>query len=445
MGFWDFLGLNSKSSVTAPASLPLVSSTTANVPPDAGGGTDASSEFSLTETSNAILRATLSGQDVVRYGNPDPVKCPVKEVSLKPTDYNYVPDAEQAIPHGEGVTLEILLGQPAQDYDPVSLNAAILSTLSAIPSLAGKVAAKPAKSHQQTYGDVWKELKPLLEQKQGAFTAQELAMIDQFFVASQGKPDQAETWEKAIKAHHNDGKVWIDIQSKELPKDGKAVASADERIAEYFKTHHDHILAQVKAKAFALGILQPNDLVNLDMSVETTGYNVAVGFGTKATVTTDAQTGAPLTAGELAKKMTETPLSKIDTKKIENIFTEVLLASGKELPPMLPRIMDGHMLSQIISARTNNDPAIGAVLANHEMFKSEEDIKAQKEAVAKQHAILLNPAQISQTADRKPMLTLDFQLPEGKTLTGLQEEIVNAAAQMRVGAQPRGMARGAAA
>lgn len=407
-------------------------------------------EFSLTDTTSAILKATLANQTVIRYGNPAPVRFHANSVSLEKGGMGggrmVSLDDSQSIPKGETVSLNVKLAHKATDYDLVSANQAMVNVLKAIPKIGHLIEAKPVHATPPTYADVEAELLPLLAKHKDALGANNIAIITQYLEANKGARDAVtSSWRSGIEASHFEGKVRIRVNAQSLPSDKDAVTSSDEGIVHYFEQHRAHILEQVKQKALALGVLKPEDLTHLDMDVQATGWNIEATFGTKASVTTDAD-GHTLTPIELAKKMTETPLAKVDTKKLGEIFTQVLTES-KDLPPIMPRIMNGHMLKEILQSRLPNDPEIAAVIAKHEMFKSEADLKAEEELAAKNHKIIVSEvAAHSIPNTNADELSMSFELPHGVKLTDVLMGIANAKAQMQVGAQPRmGFAAGIAA
>jgi hypothetical protein len=223
------------------------------------------------------------------------------------------------------------------------------------------------------------------------------------------------------------------------------VKSTDEEIVHYFTAHHDQILAAVKEKALALGVLKPSDLDHLDMHAKANGWCIGLKFGTKAATDTDPATHQKLTPVELANKMTESPLASIDTKKLGEIFTDVLL-SAKELPPITPRILDPHMVKELLNKRMGADPTVAAVIAKHDMFKTEDEVKAAVDKEAKSGLIPIGEPSTGTAANGKPVVELSFRLPVGVKPEDALRGIIANRSQLLLSAQPasQGFAAGVA-
>jgi hypothetical protein len=404
---------------------------------DAGADT-ASQEFSLTDAASQVLGAQLSKQTVIRHGfkGEEPASFPVAGVTLKssgshPSHMMSLSGENNDIVKGDSVTLAVKLNRPATDYTLESLNKALHAVLSGVPALAGKIEA-PAVVKPQNLADVWQELKPLLAAHPKAFSEKERAMIAAYFEANKGTDANARSWGETIDASHNEGKVTIRIEAHEMPQDKNAVVSSDAALVEYFNQHHDQLLAKVKEKAVALGVVTAEDLAQLNMHIEATGWNIQADFGTKPASDIDPVTQQKLTPVELAKKMTETPLAKIDTKKLGAIFTQALLESSHELPPMLPRILDGHLLAGILKQRLAHEPKVEALIVGHDMFKNREEVQAAETARANSGKIKLEAAYASETSTGQSELSLSFDLPAGMNMTQLLDSITGAKAQRTV-------------
>lgn len=430
----------------------------------ANAGAAPASEFSLTDETNKVLKRLLYSQYVNRVGYNAGVNFPVQAVTLSASDNSthgggirIGGEAEPNTPRGETVTMEVSLSRPSTDYDKPSLQNALPVVLNMLPGLKGKIIAKPAQQKHATYTDVEKELLALLAKKPGTFSAGEIAVIKQFFEAEPNASDEAPTshWDSKINARHNEGKVNISIEARELTSDKGTKISSDSVILDYFKAHHDELLNKVKEKAVALGVVKAEDLAKLDLHATANGWSIDVQLGTRPAVEVDATTHEKMTAEQRAKAFTETPLAKIDTNKLSEIFTEALLESNKELQPLMARIISPHMLADVLKKRLHNDPNIAAFIQKHEMFMSVEEKKAQKENALAQGAILIEEPYVGglqslsgkNEANKNGIARVSFDLPYGVSLQDLMKSIVSAknqiglegqaqqrAAQMAVGA-----------
>lgn len=414
--------------------------------PDAAN--DTHPEFSLTLSAQNVLTTLLRGNSVKRIGHNAAHPYPAAEVEFTSNGIaggEYIGlDEASPTPKGEAVTMTVKLNRPATDFNEQQLKNALPVLLNAIPMLHGKIIAKAAQALPPTYKDAGKELSILLSKNPGKLSQDEIGVLGQFFEAHQAESDKAGgRWSSAISSNHFEGKVNVGINARELPGDKDATVSSDETIVNFFKAHQEMILSKVKEKALALTdkngapVLQPSDLNTLDMHATASGWSINLQLGTKAQTDVDAN-GTKLTAEQLAKNMTETPLAKIDTKQLDRIVTEALLESqldqGQKLDPIMARIMDAPMLAGILRKKMPGNPEIEAFLAKHEMFMTPEQEKAKAEAVSKNNLIELPEAVLipGKSLDGKTNgeLTIRFNLPEGVTLQDLLKNIYENRAQM---------------
>lgn len=413
-----------------------------------GGVEDAPQEaFSLTDTAQRVIGAGLSKQMVVRHGfnGEEKATFPVAGVKISAGHgrEDFVLYDERQMLKGDTVRMSIRLSKPVTDYHLDSFNQAIGKVLASIPTLQGKVDMK-AMHKPQHYADIWQELQSVLAAHPHVFSEKERAMIAQFFDANKGKLDQGEEWRGAVRAEHSEGKVSFDIKANELPADKNATISSDAEVVGYFKEHHDALLAKMKEHVLSLKkpdgapLLTAEQLAHLDLHVQATGWGIIAEFGTKSATDVDPLTNQKLTDAELAKKMTETPLANVDTKELEALFTQSLLECSKELPPLLPRIMDGHMLADILRKRTHDAADVKAFIAKHDMFKNETQIKAEKEENNAKGIVQLQPVIVTQASDEMTdELSLDFSLPQGMDMEQFLSSIVGRKSQHALAVAPK--------
>ena len=122
------------------------------------------SEFSLVETANRVLGATLARQAVQRHGRNgfEAAVFPVAGVVLREGRYSSpvtinedpgyasISQYDDTKTKPEHASLTVRLNRPAGDYDRASLTAAMQNVVKAIPALAGKIdeAPKPTARSQ---------------------------------------------------------------------------------------------------------------------------------------------------------------------------------------------------------------------------------------------------------------------------------------------------------
>ncbi len=407
--------------------------------PVMGGGGATTSEapveedFSISREAGKIFAAALKRVPVVRHGYKVMVAPQVTEAAFGIDPGFYTPTLRK-----EHALLTVTLKGDVVDYDPQALNAAIRTVLGTVPALAGKL--NPKQVHiPANHASAWTELKPLLQKQHGGkpvFSEHDLAMMEQFFVAQEVE-DGKHPWysESAIKAQHMNGKVSIEINAKELPHDKAEVGSTDTVIVDYFKEHHDAFLAKIKEKALALGLMEAKDLEHLECYVTATPWRVEFKLGTKYPVANDPQTNIPYTEMQLAEKMTETALAKVDTEKLEDIFTDALLEIGPQLPPITARVLDGPLLKKIVHKRMGQHPEIEAVLNRHEIFKSEDEKTAELSEKAAKHMVDIEDFTVDR--DKPNKLHVKFDFPDGVSMGEIMQGIYDSKSQMMVAAQPR--------
>lgn len=395
-------------------------------------------EYSLSREAGMVFGAGLSRIPVTRYGYPEPVTLPVTGVSFTTEPSIFIQG-----PKKENAALIVTLKDNVIDFDPQALNTAIRTMLGTIPALAGKI--NPKQVHiPANHASAWTELKPLL-QKSGKFSEHDLTMMEQFFTAQEVQ-DTKEPWftgRSSIKAQHYNGKVSYEISAKELPHDQAESGSTDRVVEDYFKQHHDAFLAKIKEKALALGLMEAKDLEHLEFYVAATPWRIEFKLGTKYPVEKDPETGIAYSEMQLADKMTETALAKVDTEKLEDIFTDALLEIGPQLPPITARILDGPLLKKIVHKRIGQNPEMEAVLNRHELFKSEDEKTSEMLDKAAKHMVDVEDFRIDH--DHPNMLRVKFDFPDGVSMGEIMQGIVSSKSQMMVAAQPRtGMVRSVA-
>ena len=392
--------------------------------------------FSNTLEAEKALGSLFTKQMVMRdgpTGTKDSVPLPVAGVQIvegspygAEVDGVYLgnTDVDPAL-KGDPVRIKVKLRTAGTDYDKASLNAAFHRVLDGIPALKGKIDPHAAHVKPVTYSDVWNELKPMLEKRHEKVTVKELAIIGEFFEAKKGEHDEAREWGRAVQATHSAGKVHFAIEAKELAKDKehKSVESTDTKVIDGLKELEAPLLAKFKEHVLSLKkpdgtpLLAATDLDKLEMHIEATGYNIAIDFGTKAEHDTDPLDHHKLTDVERNQKMTETALAKIDTTQLEATFVQSLLECHKELPPITSRIMDSHMLADVLRKRFHNDPEITKLIAEHPMFKPADQVKLEVENKLKNGVVTLPTVEVGKDNNEKPEVTLDFTLPHGMKLS----------------------------
>ncbi|MFM9891090.1 MAG: hypothetical protein ACKVOE_10735 [Rickettsiales bacterium] len=443
----------SKTNTPAPADAqPLP----APMPPAAANENDGATSASewLGDRVSSVLRGTFGSVDVVRYdGNGAPLteKFIVKNARIESqgerSSHGFsgraisINGENDNIQHGTRVSLHLGLNHPAEDYEKISRYKAFIQVMQRIPGVGEHLVTKPASAENPpTLGDIWAHLEPLLLKLQAEkkLSAHEFGMIKEYYAAHKGKPDAAEYW-PAIEAHHYGERLTVSVNCQKLPGDETATEEPDVKINEWLAKHHDHILAKVKEKALASGAVKPGELDQLAMIASANGWNIGVHFGTPPAVTTDQQTGKPLTPEQLVEKMTKTPLANVNKDKLAKIFEEVLLEPGEgmEMPPFLPRILSGSILKDILHHRAPNDPAIDAVLKPFEMFKSVQDTKAEEQSNASQHKIVIEAPRVEKAHDGTPELVMDFELPPEMSVHQLMTNIANGKHVIQTGARPQ--------
>lgn len=426
------------------------------MPPAAANENDEAATASewLSDRVSGVLRGTFGSVDVLRYdGNGTPIteKFMVKNARIEshegPGSHGYgghaisIRGENDNIQHGSRVSLHLALNHPADDYEKISRYKAFIQVMQRIPGVGEHLAPKPANAENPpTFGDIWTKLEPLLVKLQAEkkLSAHEFGMIKEYYAAHKGKPDTAEYW-PAIEAYHHGEKLAIHVNCQKLPGDENATEEPDAKINEWLTKHHDHLLAKVKEKALATGAVKPGELDQLAMVASANGWNIGVNFGTPPAVTTDQQTGQPLTPEQLVEKMTKTPLANVNKEKLAKIFEEVLLEPGEgmEMPPFLPRILSGSILKDILHHRAPNDPTIDAVLKPFEMFKSPQDKKAEEQNNANQHKIVIEAPRVVEGRDGTPELVMDFELPPEMSVHQLMTNIANGKHVIQTGARPQ--------
>lgn len=329
----------------------------------------------------------------------------------------------------DSVTLTVNLRDEVGNYDITSLNHAIQEVLGKTAVLKGKVEFEKDLAEQKLdHGDVWKELKPMLEVS-GKFTPQELGLLTEYFETHRSSSANNPDWSH-YEIQHTDGKVQVHIRPAVVEGDAKEATSGEARTVEYFNTHKDAILTKMRDKISALNVLTPEELASLDLNAAIMkadwGDQPTIEFGSKAT--------APATA------MGQTALAKIDTDKIAACFKSAFIESGEQEPgkPGVPwvfgRIADGDMVRELIYARLGHtpDPKIVASLS-HPMFNSSAEQKTHTDDLAKKDIMHLGNV----IENSKPHeLKLTFDLPHGTDITALRESIVRSARDLAPKPQP---------
>jgi hypothetical protein len=326
----------------------------------------------------------------------------------------------------QNATLTVQLKEPVGNYEIVSLNHALHSMLGEIPALKGQVKfAKDAPPVPLNHEEEWNILKPLLEKAtkpnapaESAFTAAEMTALEGYFLRD--KLDMAERSEwRHIEVRHANDKVQFDLEAMKLPSDSTTGISTEATVNDYVNHNKAAILESMKTKLIALKLMTPEDAALLDFTaaITTGGYGntvPVVEFGSRV-------------AGQEA--IGATPLAKVDTDKLRDVFATVLLESSKDLPSILPRIADGAMIKQAITQRVGENPAITQAL-DHGMFKSWQERNAERE----KDAGIVEIGNVTESS--KPNeLKLTFPLPHGVTLQSLRESIVDNANVIELGAK----------
>jgi hypothetical protein len=441
-----------------------------------GGATNAAAtndaEYSLTDDVNATLGKMLRMQTVQKHGQQGsmrPALFPLKDISLTGEGgYGRHGEYAEAIsmydngtaekPHGERVTLEATLAKPMTDYDAASLKRALTNLVGAIPAFAGKVVAKPIEPKHATYKEVEAELVALLAQHPQAFAPAEVATLKKFFEATPNKKDEAPYSRRgsAVWVEHRDSKLYISMGSTAEPialgEDKKAapVESSDQAMVDYFKAHRKPLLEKIKAKVAALRkadgepVVTEAELANLDLHA-TANWGIELLLGTKPENPIDPTTGKKLVGEERAKKFTETPLVKVDTDKLAEIFTQSLVEVSNPLPPMLEKFADGHTLAQILRQRLPNNPQLEAFIGRHEMFLTRTEKKAKEPKATNPDQIVLDePSVIKEYGgidSKSECIRLSFDLPVGMTFNDLRQHLVASKNQLGLGVQAANEAR----
>jgi hypothetical protein len=440
-----------------------------------GGAANAANDenYSLTGDVNAVLARMLRMQAVQQHvpgGSMRPALFPLKDISLTGEgDYGRHGDYAQAIssdggeqerPHGERVTLEATLAKPMTDYDAPSLKRALTHVVGAIPAFAGKVVAKPIEPKHATYAEVETELLGILNQNPNAFKPEEIAILKKFFEATPNKKDEApwSRWYSAVDVRHRDSKLYIRVGSAVEPialggdKKVAPVESSDQAMVDYFKAHRKPLLEKIKAKVAALckadgtPLVTEAELTNLDLHA-TANWGTELLLGTKPENSIDPATNQKLVGEARAKMFTETPLVRVDTDKLAEIFTQSLVEVSNPLPPMLEKFVDGHMLAQILRQRLPNNPSLEAFFARHDMFLTRDEKKAKEPKATNPDQIVLDEPRVdngfmaaNDPSKTSPRISLSFDLPVGMTMHQLYDHIATNKNQLGLGVQQQAAA-----
>lgn len=317
---------------------------------------------------------------------------------------------------GITVTLQDAVG----NYDNASLNHALHSVLGRIPALAGKVEfAKDAAVTHLNHEDVWKQLKPLLEQS-GKFTRQELGLIDEYFETHKQLAAEEPEWSH-VRMGHADGKVQMHYRPAKVNGDEKVALSSEVRLVDYFNTHKDAILPKMREKIAALNAtlkdgdrlkLTPEDIAALDFTAAITKGD----WGDQPTVEFGSKPVAPETA------LGKTKIAEFDTDKLRECFDAALMESSKEVPAIFGRIADGDMVRDLIHRRVGDNPPIHAALA-HPMFNSEAEQRTKTEMDEKKGIVrVANAEELTKSHE----LVQNMALPHGVSIGDVREGVVRA-------------------
>ncbi len=317
----------------------------------------------------------------------------------------------------ENVTLTVQLKDAVGNYDIDALNNAVHAMLCAIPALHNKVKfAKDVKDLALTHEDVWKKSRPTLEAS-GKFTKEDLAQLDQYFIASKDRGAESGDW-RGMHADHDEGKVQMRVPMAYDAKVADPKISGEMQIVNFFNEHKDDLLKAMKKKVAALNILSATDLEQLDCKAAIMkgdwGSTPTVEFGTK---------GEPLG---------KTALASVDTDKLSACFTEAFLEmnGGQQLPAIFGLVADGPMVGKVIAHRLGHTPQVKAIL-DHEMFK---DRAARRETDKKDTRIEIGNAPETNEPNK---LQLSFYLPHGVSLTELRQSVVQHAHEIGVKAEQK--------
>jgi hypothetical protein len=373
------------------------------------GTTPSSSPYDWVTNANNALLNTLARMQVQHALENKTSLFPVKAVTLtgpKPDGGTYV--SRMGGVDGQSVRLTVTLNTPFGNLDPDAANNAIHAMLESIPVMKDRlIFAKDIAEQAVDHAAIWNQLQPLLTQS-GKFSAAELKMFSDYFERTKDRKAEAPEWSPATVRHVED-KVQVNLSAFKS-NDDKSATAPEAAIVDCFTHHKNEVLAKLREKVATLKILSEAELAALDFIATTPkegfGNSTMIEFGSKPT--------PPETA------LGKTALAKIDSAVMQEIFTASMLEARSELPSIFPLVANGEMVAKAIRARVTDNPALHKAL-DHEMFLSEKDQAAKFEAQLKKGTVEVPNAV---EGDDSNLLTLNFQLPHGVTLTQVRESIV---------------------
>jgi hypothetical protein len=425
----NFLGLNSEGQ-TAVLNLRQIPQQPQPVPVAANDDTPVTQEDNdpspVTSANDALSEAAreITVQRKLPGNKTVDRKFPVRGVYLTDDvtgmDMGVCIGDEEATPSARVV---VELSKPAGDYTKASLQAAVQKLVGAIPLLKQAnytiehkdAAAEKPVAIVEALKVALAEHKKTHPEAKPPFSDSEIALLDKYFHEA-NTPGHYIGWDH-IRVAAKDGKLlaqfWVDHDAKS----DHGVIAGDKEIEDFLAAPERKatILAKMKEKLKNHDPALPIAAEQIDkLEMEVSKKPSADGYG-----------GGELTTAEFhipGEPAEGTKFADLDPKLVDDLFTQSLIESSEELPPILSRLADGAMMKTIIGQRCKDVAGIDQVL-DHDIFKDREERNKTRAAKRDpEHPVLPEPVVNESHDPSKPdTVVVNFTLAKnpatGKPIT----------------------------